>query len=264
MAAALPEAPSFTRFVALGDSFTEGLDDERADGSYRGWADRFAEHLGAASPDLQYANLAVRGKKIDQVVDEQVPAAVALSPDLTSIAAGINDVLRPSVDVDRVGERLAEGVAALRQAGSQILLTCVGDPARRSVAMRPLAKRINAYDQHVRQIADTYDCYLMDFWGVALFDDPRCWSVDRLHLSQIGHERVSRAAWEAVGGADDGWRAALPPAAGDSWLTARVSDAQWVWSHLGPWVGRRLRGVSSGDGLSAKRPDLTPVAVPSA
>ena len=193
-----------------------------------------------------------------------MPAAVALQPDLVSLAAGINDVLRPSVDVDRVGQRLAEGVEALRESGAQVLLTCVGDPARRSVALRTLAKRINAYDDHVRRIADTYGCYLMDFWGVALFDDPRCWSVDRLHLSQIGHERVSRAAWEAVGGEDDGWRDPLPPVTDDSWLAARTSDAKWVWSHLGPWVGRRLRGVSSGDGLSAKRPQLTPVAAPSA
>ncbi|MFI0432575.1 MAG: SGNH/GDSL hydrolase family protein [Candidatus Nanopelagicales bacterium] len=248
--------------MAVGDSFTEGLDDEGPQGTFRGWADRFAERAAAAAPGLTYANLAVRGKKIDQVIDEQVPAAVELQPDLTSLAAGINDAMRPSVDLGRVAQRLAEGVEALRASGSQVLLTCVGDPARRSMALRALARRINAYDEHVRRIADEYGCYLMDFWGVALFDDPRCWSVDRLHLSEIGHARVASAAWEAVGGEDDGWREPLPPSPGDNWLAARGRDAQWAWTHLGPWVGRRLRGVSSGDGLQPKRPQLAPVALP--
>ena len=205
-------------------SFTEGLDDERPDGTYRGWADRFAQRAGAAAPELRYANLAVRGKKIDQVIDEQVPAAVALQPDLVSLAAGINDAA-PQRDVDRVGQRLAEGVEALRESGAQVLLTCVGDPARRSVALRTLAKRINAYDDHVRRIADTYGCYLMDFWGSrssmtpVLVGGPPALVADR-----------PRAGFPCGlgGGGRRGRRLArpAPPAADDSWLAARTSDAK--------------------------------------
>ena len=76
-------------FVALGDSFTEGLDDPRADQEgYRGWADRFAEMLAARQPGLRYANLAVRGKMLRQVAEEQVPQAIAMTPGLVSLAAG--------------------------------------------------------------------------------------------------------------------------------------------------------------------------------
>ncbi|GAA2905465.1 hypothetical protein GCM10020220_113400 [Nonomuraea rubra] len=78
----------YKSFVALGDSFTEGLNDPGPDGHYRGWADRVAERLAADDPSFRYANLAVRGKLLDQIVAEQVPLAVDMAPDLISFCAG--------------------------------------------------------------------------------------------------------------------------------------------------------------------------------
>ena len=96
-------------YVALGDSFTEGLDDSTAvGGGYRGWADRFAEHLAALQPGLCYANLAIRGKILSEVAQEQVPQAIAFRPDLVSIAAGGNDMLRPGADPDALAESFDE------------------------------------------------------------------------------------------------------------------------------------------------------------
>ena len=95
--------PVFHRYVAIGDSFTEGVGDpdpERPNG-LRGWADRVAEVLAAATPDFGYANLAVRGRKLPAILAEQVEPAVALSPDLVTIHGGGNDVLRPRVDLDQ-------------------------------------------------------------------------------------------------------------------------------------------------------------------
>jgi hypothetical protein len=74
-------------FAAIGDSFTEGYGDFYPNGSCRGWADRFAWLLAASAPGLTYANLAVRGKLLRQVVTEQVSPAVAMKPDLISLAA---------------------------------------------------------------------------------------------------------------------------------------------------------------------------------
>ncbi len=264
--AASPASPAsaaarrtYDRFVAIGDSYTEGLDDPTPDGSFRGWADRFASILAEASPTVEYANLAVRGKRIDQVVSEQVPAAIDLRPDLVSVAAGVNDVLRPKVDIDHVADQLEQSVAAIRDTGADVLLTCVGDPSRRSAVMGRLASRLAEYDDHVRRIAREHDGLLMDFWGVSLFDDERCWSVDRLHLSTIGHQRVALAAAEVVGLGDGSWREVLPPALPKPWLTRRRADIEWTIAHLGPWLGRRLRGTSSGDNVTAKRPQLQPV-----
>lgn len=65
---------AYQRYVAVGDSCAEGLDDPYPDGSgYRGWADLTAEQL--AAPGFQYANLAVRGRRLDQILAEQVPTA---------------------------------------------------------------------------------------------------------------------------------------------------------------------------------------------
>jgi lysophospholipase L1-like esterase len=113
-----PDAVPFASFVALGDSFTEGIGDPYPDGSYQGWADRFARHLAATSPGLAYANIAIRGKLVAQVIDEQVPVAIGLAPDLVSIAAGGNDLLRPGADPDALAASFERGVAALRSAGS--------------------------------------------------------------------------------------------------------------------------------------------------
>src|SRR5690554_5488949 len=87
----------WTRYVALGDSFTEGIGDPEpgSPGGHRGWADRVAEVLSAKTDDFAYANLAVRGRLLQQILDEQVEPALALRPDLVSISAGGNDIIRP-------------------------------------------------------------------------------------------------------------------------------------------------------------------------
>src|SRR3954468_15319857 len=93
---------SWRRYVALGDSFTEGLNDADPDrpGEYRGWADRLAGHLGAVSPehDVECATRASRGRLVRQILDEQLPVALTARPDLVSLVGGGNDLLRPGAD----------------------------------------------------------------------------------------------------------------------------------------------------------------------
>jgi lysophospholipase L1-like esterase len=70
----LPVAESFQRYVAIGDSFTEGVGDPdptRPNG-LRGWADRVAEVLAAGDPGFGYANLAIRGRKLAGILDGQL------------------------------------------------------------------------------------------------------------------------------------------------------------------------------------------------
>ncbi len=141
-------------FVALGDSFTEGIGDPYPDGSgYRGWADRFAERLAVGRPGLRYANLAIRGRLLREVADDQVPRAVAMAPDLVFVGLPV----------------------------------------------------------------------------------------------------------------DEDWREPFPPATvparhrATAWLAARRADARWAREHAAPWVARRLRGVSTGDGVPPKRPELLPL-----
>ena len=263
-----PHPPGETSFVAIGDSFTEGLNDAAPGGGYRGWADRLAGTMAAEYPGLQYANLAVRGKLLRQIVAEQVPAAVAMSPGLVSIAGGGNDIIRPGGDPDTLAELFDAAVARLRASGCRVLMFTGADLVGFPV-MRLLRGRIAAYNMHLRSIADDRGCDLVDLWSMRFLRELSAWSPDRLHMTSQSHQRVALRACEVLGlpVAED-WRDApslaawRPPAEGDSWLAARREDARWVREYLGPWANRRLHGVSSGDGRSAKRPQLTPVSPP--
>jgi lysophospholipase L1-like esterase len=261
-------------FVALGDSFTEGLDDLAADRSgYLGWADRFAQYLNAqrlaeqsfaaGRPGLRYANLAVRGKLLSEVATEQIPQAIAMAPDLVSIAAGGNDMLRPRADPDALAESFDEAVRTLLMAGCPVLMFTGFDP--RFPVLRLIRGKVAAYNMHLRTIADRHQCHVVDLWSMSVLRDPRAWSADRLHMSPDGHRRVALRACEVVGvPVDEDWREPWPaPVVTASryvaWLAARRMDARWTRRHAAPWVSRRLRGVSSGDDVLPKRPELMPV-----
>ncbi len=256
-------------FAALGDSFTEGVGDLRADGICRGWADRFAEHLDAVRPGLRYANLAIRGKLLGEVLAEQVPAAVAMAPDLVSLAAGGNDLLRPRTDPDDLAVTFEAAVTELRAAGARVMVFTGFDPKAFPV-LRLIRGKSAVLTMHIREIANRHGCLLADLWTMRVLTDRRLWTPDRLHLTPDGHRRVALLACEAAGVpvASD-WRAPLaatpvgPGLAGQAaaWLGARRADVEWVFEHAAPYVSRRLHGVSSGDGITPKRPDLAALEV---
>jgi lysophospholipase L1-like esterase len=256
-------------YVAIGDSFTEGLHDPGPDGPggpYRGWADRVADVLARQQPGFRYANLAIRGKLLGEVIAGQLPRAVELAPDLVSLAAGGNDILRGS-DVDVLASLFEPCVAKLQAAGCRVLIFTGFDP-RMFPVIRLLRGRIAAYDMHLRGIADAYGCDLVDLWSMRALTDTRAWSPDRLHLTAEGHRLVALRTCEVLGiGVTPDWLVPLPPAPvwpgrPDSarWLAARRHDAQWARQYAMPWVRRRVTGASSGDEVFAKRPDLLPVA----
>jgi lysophospholipase L1-like esterase len=264
----MPESsvpPGIDAFVAIGDSFTEGLNDPAPGGGFRGWADLVAGTLAARRPGFRYANLAIRGKLLGQVVAEQLPRAVELAPELVSLAAGGNDILH-GCDVDELAATFEPAVAKLQAAGSRVLIFTGFDP-RMFPVIRLLRGRIAAYNMHLRGLADQYGCDLVDLWSMRALKDTRAWSADRLHLTTEGHRQVARRACEVLGlPADAGWRVPPAPARRPSarpgrsvWLTARRQDARWAREYAGPWLRRRLTGTSTGDGVLPKRPDLLPV-----
>lgn len=184
-------------FVALGDSFTEGLNDPYPGGGFRGWADRVAEAMAAQTPGFRYANLAVRGKILGEIIAEQVPRAVQMAPDLVSLAAGGNDILR-GTDGDVLAPRFEQAVADLQAAGCRILIF-TGFDMRIFPVIRLLRGRIAAYDMHLRGIADDHGCDLVDLWSMRALRDPGAWSVDRVHLSFEGHRQVALRTCAVLG-----------------------------------------------------------------
>ena len=184
---------AFRRYVALGDSTTEGLEDPDPTGGFRGWADRLAERLARLDPGFLYANLAIRGRKMAQIRAEQLEPAMAMAPDLASIIGGINDILRPKVDLDTVAGDIEAMVAALRGGGATVLMLTYPDPAKIMPFARGTSPRVLAYNNALREIAARHEARLMDLgrYGVV---DPRLWHPDRLHANSEGHERIALTA----------------------------------------------------------------------
>ncbi len=251
------------RYVALGDSFTEGLGDPEpaAQGGLRGWADRVAEQLAIRTEGFAYANLAIRGKLIAQIVEEQVEPALALRPDLITISAGGNDVLHIGSDPDDIAEQFDAAVARLSRDNATIVLF-TGVDVRFSPVFRPLRGKVAIYNENIRLIARKYDCIVADMWALHEVQDQRMWSEDRLHMNALGHHTVARMVLEALNVENDLEPMLPAPMPPQSWRQARAEDLQWAREHLVPWVIRRIRHQSSGDGRLPKRPrpsSITPI-----
>jgi lysophospholipase L1-like esterase len=250
----------FCRYVAIGDSTTEGLEDPSPDGlGYLGFADRLAARLARDQPGLLYANLGIRGRKLHQIRDEQLEPALALRPDLVTIVGGLNDILRPRCDLAAMAGALEQMVAALSAQGATVLGMTFPDAAAVMPAARPARRRMHAFNEAVRSIAARHGMLIADFERRGVVDG-RLWSVDRLHANSAGHVRIAAAMVQTLGlePDQDPW-ALLPPAEPVPRTIAWGREAAWIGLHMAPWVMRRIRGRSSGDGRCAKRPALAPV-----
>ena len=256
------QAARFTRYVAIGDSTTEGLDDPSPDGlGYLGFADRLAARLDREQPGLLYANLGIRGRKLRQIRDEQLEPALALAPDLASVVGGLNDILRPRCDIETLAAILEQMVAALTARGATVLGMTFPDAAKVMPAALPARRRLQAFNAAFRSIGERHGMLVADLDRKGVID-PRLWAVDRLHANTAGHVRIAAAMEQALGlePAEDPW-ALLPPAPGVSRAAVWRREAVWMGRHAAPWVVRRVRGRSSGDGRIAKRPELSPVVL---
>lgn len=251
---------TYARYVALGDSQTEGLCDGDEVTGYRGWADRLAEKLAAVNPEFRYANLAVRGKLAAEIRAEQLDAALALRPDLATVVAGMNDMLRPKFDADQVAEDIDVMFGKLTAAGAQVVTMTYPQVDRLVPLARGLMPRVHALNERITELAATHGATLLETHPHDVVTDPRLWHSDRLHANSLGHTRIAEAVAHVLGlpGSDDTWSAPLPPVQPPGALRMVGTEARWVATFLGPWISRRVRGVSSGDGRVAKRPDLTP------
>lgn len=253
----------WTRYVAVGDSFTEGLSDPDPGGedAYVGWADRLALQLDAVAEaehlPFGYANLAVRGRTLADVVGPQLDAAMTMAPDLVSMVGGGNDLLRPSVDLDGLASRLEDAVVRIRATGADVLLATPTD-TRDAGVFRAIRTRHAVHAANVFTIAQRHGCAVLNLWGMAALRDWRMWAPDRIHLTTEGHRRVALAALTALGHDTDvaQWSTPLPAAGRARRVEELRGHAEWLRAHATPWVQRRMRGTSSGDGRDPKRPTL--------
>ncbi len=243
-------------YAAVGDSFTEGMGDERPDGTPRGWADLVAAALAhAAGGTIGYANLAIRGRLLAPIVDTQVPAAIALQPQLLTINGGGNDILRPRVSISAVADRLVAAAMQASDAGIRTLVVSGGNPTRHIPLGARFERRGDALAEAVRSRLAGTEVRYVDNWFDERLPALQYWSVDRLHLNSHGHTIAASNVLAALEVPIAG--AAMAPDAGDE--LERPRTAEYWRRYVLPWIGRRLTGRSSGDDRDPKRPVLEPV-----
>lgn len=253
----------WSRYVAIGDSFTEGIGDPEpnAPGGSRGWADRVAEVLAAGNEHFRYANLAVRGKLIQQIMDEQIEPAIQLRPDLITISAGGNDVIRPGTDPDEIAAKFETTIERLA-ADRATIVVFTGVDVGFSPVFRSIRGKVAIYNENIRSVAAKYDCVVADQWALTEIQDQRMWAPDRLHLNAIGHHTVARMVLAALDVPNTLEPMKPEPFPERSRRDVRSEDIQWAREYLVPWVLRRVRHQSSGDAITAKRPIAGPLVQP--
>lgn len=253
----------FHTFVAVGDSCAEGLDDPYPDHSrYRGWADYVAGRLARDETAFRYANLAVRGRRLDQIAAEQLPAAERHEPDLIALFGGGNDVMSRGWDARTVARRVDTAIRQCTQIAPTVVTFTLSDIAHRMPLGGRMRPRVTALNDAIREASVSYGAKLVDLWPDQAAHDSRYFGPDRLHLSQAGHLRVAGHVLDRLGVTHDGsW---LEPLPGAPVQGSAIADLRWLWQEVLP-VGitrlrNRLTGRSPGDGFLPKRPELLPVA----
>lgn len=259
MHASLPRR--FDRYVAIGDSSTEGLDDPDGRGGYRGWSQRLAERIAGIQGTLLYANLGVRGRKTREIREQQLGQALAMRPDLATVFSGTNDILSWRFDVDSVAQDMEYTQRKLIEGGATVLTFTLPDLTPVMPIARWIAPRVLALNHALRRVVTGTGAILLDFAAYPIGSDPRLWSEDRIHANADGHARIAAALAEALGlpGTDDSWKLPLPPLpakTGREWLAAEMS---WTLQHLAPWPWRSWRARLLEQPRACKQPSLVPV-----
>jgi lysophospholipase L1-like esterase len=242
------------RYVAIGDSFTEGMGDELPDASVRGWADLVAAGLAAAAEGpVHYANTAVRGRLLAPVVTDQLEAALAMdpAPTLITLNGGGNDIMRPGCDVSRLVELTGRAVLRCADAGVRLVLLSGADPTARLPYGRTMHGRGVALTTEVAALAARHGVLFVDAFGDQELRRPGYWSADRLHLGPAGHRRVADLVLGALGLPTVAH--VLDPAPTEA---RRLGvEARYYREHVLPWALRRLARRSSAGGRTGKQRD---------
>lgn len=245
------------KFVAIGDSFTEGVGDELPDGRVRGWADIAAQGwANALGRSIEYANLAIRGKLIWPIVEQQLEPALALRPTYLAFNGGGNDVLRPRADVAHIADAFSRVLRRCDEEGVTLILLSGANPSGQLPLGKVFQKRGDLLSAAViRRVEDRPDVIRALNWPDRELSRPPYWSEDRLHMNAAGHHRVAARVLDALGVEPD-----------STWWTPTASHAggsagfAYYREFVGPWVKRRITGTSSGDGRTAKYPTWTEIA----
>ncbi|EAP98375.1 hypothetical protein JNB_15463 [Janibacter sp. HTCC2649] len=244
------------RFVALGDSFTEGVGDPNLHypNGFRGWADRMARQLGRADRRWEYANFAIRSKVLDQIVEDQFDDALALAPTHISFYAGGNDLLSLRSDLEALMGRYEEALTRLTESGAHVLVFTAFD-MRTTALLEPLRRRVLTFNDAVRDLASTHGATLLDHSLMREYDDRRLWAPDKIHMNRLGHKRMAAFVLRELGVPHTLKVRELDEWEPRGWRRAVRDEGRFLRTEVAPLVRRRLTGRSEGDHALPKWPE---------
>lgn len=245
------------RYVAIGDSSTEGLVDPDGRGGYIGWSRRLAQRIAAAQGAIEYANLAQKGLTTREIRDRQFERALALQPDLVSLFSGTNDVLARDFDVRDFATDTRLMQRAFRERGATVITFTLPDLTPLLPMARRIAPRILSMNAALRDVCTETGALYVDFAQYPVTTDARLWNPDRIHANAAGHARIAEALAEAleVAGASHVWSEPLPVQPPPSALRRALTESAWTLRYLVPFaLGNAL--------LAGRRPAFKPGPVP--
>ncbi|WP_104111209.1 SGNH/GDSL hydrolase family protein [Arthrobacter sp. N199823] len=249
------------RYVALGDSFTEGVGDasRHLPNGVRGWADRVAEALARDTPGWEYANLAIRSKRLRHIIAEQIEPALAMEPTLITLYAGGNDVMDVGTSITSILDQYEFLVSRLAESEATILLF-TGYDVEVSPLLAPLRRKNHAYNLGIKAIAAKYGATVVDYAALQAYANPRMWCSDRLHMSKRGHKYLAAHVLEVLH-VSHGIvlkEKSHPPKL--TWKQRGHGHYLWVAQWVVPLIGRKIRRTTLGDALTPRWPE--PLRVP--
>lgn len=229
------------RFVALGDSLTEGVGDPVGD-RWRGWAALLARGLAPVDAAVEFTNLALSGAQSRDVLERQTPEALALRPDIVSVVIGVNDTLRCTFDIHSVAERLDTVYAAFRARDTLVMTACLPDPGSMlglpGALARPLARRQRAVNTVVHALSERHGALHLHAAEEEWLTDRAMWSADRLHPGERGHRQLA-LRFHALLAARGIATGAAPAAEPEFAAPTRSASLWWLATAGTGWVARR-------------------------
>ncbi|HSV40000.1 MAG TPA: SGNH/GDSL hydrolase family protein [Nocardioidaceae bacterium] len=234
----------YVRFAALGDSATYGVGD-RVEGGWRGWAKILTDSV-RDTHDISFCNLSAPGATTTDVVETQLPDAVAHRPHVAALVVGLNDTMRSSWDIDEVRENLFRCADELTLAGALLMTVRFHDHSRvlplPKVLAGPMSKRIAALNEVYDEIHQHHGSLRVNLTNVPEIYRRDFWSVDRLHPSELGHRVLARTFAGMLN--DAGLDFTAPELSCDGTRASRREDLRWLVKEGAPWVGRRARDLA--------------------
>jgi acyl-CoA thioesterase I len=188
-------------YTALGDSTGVGVGAKEGGG----YVARLFERIKRERNDARLINLCVSGATTEDVLREQMRAALATRPTLVTIGIGINDIGH-GMSVAQFERNYEEIIKKLKaETKATIVVTNVPDisfaPVVPLYARDSTRRNVQLFNEKIQAIAERHDLLLVDVYSEThrvIPTHPEFFSEDGFHPSTEGYEYWAETMWPTV------------------------------------------------------------------